>query len=142
MTTQYPALAAARSFLFVPGNRPERFEKAARSGADAVILDLEDSVPSTDKSEARSALMAQWQQTLDVGVPLILRINAADTPERSRDLDTISTLRGLAAVMVPVFWDGVQQAVHLRTVWVGHGLHKSFPKNRAKSLSDKASRHP
>ena len=37
--------ATARSLLFVPGNRPERFEKAVRSGADAVILDLEDSVP-------------------------------------------------------------------------------------------------
>jgi citrate lyase subunit beta/citryl-CoA lyase len=43
------ACATARTFLFVPGNRPERFEKASRSGADVVILDLEDSVPDAAK---------------------------------------------------------------------------------------------
>lgn len=43
--TRKDALAGARSLLFVPGNRPERFAKALASGADAVILDLEDAVP-------------------------------------------------------------------------------------------------
>ena len=52
MTTR---IAQARTLLFVPGNRPERFEKAARCGADAVVLDLEDSVPSVDKAAARVA---------------------------------------------------------------------------------------
>jgi len=43
-----------RSYLFVPGNRPERFAKAATCGAGAVILDLEDAVPPEAKADARS----------------------------------------------------------------------------------------
>lgn len=42
-----------RSWLFVPATRPERFDKAANSGADAVIIDLEDAVESADKPQAR-----------------------------------------------------------------------------------------
>jgi hypothetical protein len=45
-----------RSLLFVPGDRPERFAKAAASGADAVILDLEDSVGLSAKATARAAV--------------------------------------------------------------------------------------
>src|SRR3546814_12366841 len=47
-----------RSLLFVPGDRPERFEKAAASGTDAVILDLEDSVSPANKAKARTAVAA------------------------------------------------------------------------------------
>ena len=47
-----------RSLLFVPGDRPERFAKAAASGADALILDLEDSVVPARKAEARAAIAA------------------------------------------------------------------------------------
>lgn len=45
-----------RSLLFVPGDRPERFAKAAQSGADAIILDLEDSVAPANKAVAREAV--------------------------------------------------------------------------------------
>ena len=51
-------LTEARSFLFVPGNRPERFDKALASPADMVIVDLEDAVPAADKATARLALAA------------------------------------------------------------------------------------
>jgi citrate lyase subunit beta/citryl-CoA lyase len=47
---------SGRSYLFVPGNRPDRFEKARSAGADAVILDLEDAVPSEKKTETRETL--------------------------------------------------------------------------------------
>lgn len=47
---------SGRSYLFVPGNRPDRFEKARSVGADAVILDLEDAVPSEKKTETRETL--------------------------------------------------------------------------------------
>ena len=47
-----------RSLLFVPGDRPERFAKAAASGADAIILDLEDSVSLANKDAARHAMFA------------------------------------------------------------------------------------
>ena len=45
-----------RSLLFVPGDRPDRFAKAAASGADAIILDLEDSVSLANKAAARFAV--------------------------------------------------------------------------------------
>ena len=48
-----------RSLLFVPGDRPERFAKAAASGADAIILDLEDAVALPAKPAAREAV-AGW----------------------------------------------------------------------------------
>ncbi len=53
------AIAQARSFLFVPGNRPERFEKALASGADAVVLDLEDAVGPDQKAAAREEVVRQ-----------------------------------------------------------------------------------
>ena len=95
------SLSHARSLLFVPGNRPERFEKAARSGADAIILDLEDSVPASDKAAAREAVAAAWPQLLSEGVPVVVRINAWGSPDWSEDLAAITSLPGLSAVMVP-----------------------------------------
>jgi|GEM_PF-5548753 len=47
-----------RSFLFVPGNQPERFDKAYGAGAHAVIVDLEDAVAPADKAAARDAVRA------------------------------------------------------------------------------------
>jgi len=97
----YTPLADARSFLFVPGNRPERFAKAARSGADAVVLDLEDSVPPAGKAAARLAIAAQWPDLRALGVPLIVRINAEGSAARTAELAAVDALEGLAAVMVP-----------------------------------------
>ena len=60
--------------LFVPGNRPERFGKAAASGADAIIIDLEDAVAAADKDAARAALRTGFGS-----VPIIVRVNAPGT---------------------------------------------------------------
>jgi len=49
-------IARARSFLFVPASRPERFAKALQAGADCVILDLEDAVAPDQKAAARDQL--------------------------------------------------------------------------------------
>ena len=49
---------SARSFLFVPGDRPDRFDKAAVCGADMVVLDLEDAVATERKTLAREAVGA------------------------------------------------------------------------------------
>jgi len=65
-----------RSLLFVPGDRPERFAKALASGADAVIVDLEDAVAPAAKVAARDALAAH----LVVRAGVVLRINGRDTP--------------------------------------------------------------
>lgn len=87
---------AARSLLFVPGDRPERFDKAVASGADAVIVDLEDAVASPAKIDARRAVAA-W---LDAGRPVIVRINAADTEWFEADLD-LCRHPGVAAILLP-----------------------------------------
>ncbi len=94
MTPSTPA-PPPRSYLFVPGNRPERFAKALASGADAVIVDLEDAVPP-DRKDAARAHVAQW---LAAGRPVVLRINAADTPWFRDDL-ALCGRPGVAAVML------------------------------------------
>jgi citrate lyase subunit beta/citryl-CoA lyase len=88
--------ALARSFLFVPGNRPERFAKACAAGADAVIVDLEDAVPPSDKLAARDALAA-W---LSPAHPVLVRINSADS-EWFRDDLALCGLPGVAGVVLP-----------------------------------------
>ena len=65
-----------RSLLFVPGDRPERFAKAASSGADAIILDLEDSVTLANKAGARQAI-ADYLGSERL-VTTIVRVNPLD----------------------------------------------------------------
>jgi len=95
------ALAAARSLLFVPGNRPDRFGKALRSGADAIVLDLEDSVPPADKAAARHVIETAWPELQGGGLPLIVRINAPDDVPGREDVAWVRSLDGPAAIMVP-----------------------------------------
>jgi citrate lyase subunit beta/citryl-CoA lyase len=71
--------------LFVPGNRPERFEKAVAAQADIVILDLEDAVAAADKAAAR-AHVSEW---FAAGNPGMVRINASDTRWHADDLELI-----------------------------------------------------
>jgi citrate lyase subunit beta/citryl-CoA lyase len=85
-----------RSYLFVPGNRPERFAKACASGADAVIIDLEDAVPSAERLAARQNT-ASW---LSAGHPVYIRINGADTEWFREDL-AICGGTGVAGVVLP-----------------------------------------
>lgn len=82
--------------LFVPANRPERFAKAAASGADAVIVDLEDAVPAGLKDEARANLGA----ARGLAVPAFVRINAEDTPWHAADVEALRAL-GYARICVP-----------------------------------------
>ena len=96
-----PALASARSFLFVPANRPERFAKAVASGADAVILDLEDSLPLQAKAEARAAIRQQWAALQGSPCAVVIRINSPDNEWGRQDLRDLQDLGGLAGVMVP-----------------------------------------
>jgi citrate lyase subunit beta/citryl-CoA lyase len=86
----------ARSYLFVPGNRPERFDKACAAGADAVIVDLEDAVPPAEKAAARAALAA-W---LSPQQPVLVRINGFDSAWFEDDLALCST-PGVAGVVLP-----------------------------------------
>ena len=85
-----------RSYLFVPGDRPDRFEKARQSGADAVIIDLEDAVDSAHKDVAREAV-ASW---LSPTRPVYVRINGTESPWFERDLEVVG-LPGVLGVVLP-----------------------------------------
>jgi len=87
---------APRSYLFVPGNRPDRYGKAIAAGADAVIVDLEDAVPAQDKSAARAALAA-W---LSPEHPVSIRVNGAESRWFREDL-ALCNAPGVAGVLLP-----------------------------------------
>jgi citrate lyase subunit beta/citryl-CoA lyase len=81
--------------LFVPADRPERFGKAAASGADAVIIDLEDAVAPAAKVAAREAVAASPPTAT-----VIIRVNAVGTPWHDGDIDLVHRL-GAVGVMLP-----------------------------------------
>ena len=86
----------ARTFLFVPGDRPTRFDKAAASGTDIVILDLEDAVAPANKPSART----QIEDWLGSGHHALVRINPSGTDEFEQDLG-LASLPGLLGFMLP-----------------------------------------
>ncbi len=94
------SLHDARSFLFVPGNRPDRYEKAARSGADAIVLDLEDAVPLAEKAAARQQVAAAMPVLALTGTPVVVRINATSQREGMLDLQWLASVAGLTGIMV------------------------------------------
>jgi citrate lyase subunit beta/citryl-CoA lyase len=77
-----------RSMLFVPGDRPERFAKAEASGADAVILDLEDAVTPERRPLARTEI-ALWLEKAERRVPTWVRINPVATEDALADLAAV-----------------------------------------------------
>lgn len=87
-----------RSFLFVPGNRPERFDKALHSGADNVIIDLEDSVASEDKDKARDTIY-NWLSS-DPDTEILIRINGSRTKWFEKDLDLCQE-EGIKGIVLP-----------------------------------------
>lgn len=86
----------ARSYLYVPGNRPERFDKACAAGADAVIVDLEDAVPPAEKDSARAALVS-W---LSPDKAVVVRVNATGSEWFDRDLAACDAA-GVTGVVLP-----------------------------------------
>ncbi|ACK52331.1 HpcH/HpaI aldolase [Methylocella silvestris BL2] len=87
-----------RSLLFVPGDRPERFAKALASGADALILDLEDSVAASRKGEARAAVAAFLAPSGARSATLFVRINPLGG--EMADLD-LAAARGADGIVLP-----------------------------------------
>jgi citrate lyase beta subunit len=93
----------SRSMLFVPASRMEMITKAAQSAADAICLDLEDSV-APEQKEASRANVVQALQHVDFGARTrMLRINALDTPFAYRDVIEIMEAAGerLDLIMLP-----------------------------------------
>lgn len=105
---------AFRSFLFVPGNRPERFDKALMAEADAVCVDLEDAVPPDQKDRARENVFKQF-----LGRPKMPK------PKRGVRINSVSTLEGfkdVAELAEAITWGDfvmipkVQSSVELETL--------------------------
>jgi citrate lyase subunit beta/citryl-CoA lyase len=90
-----------RTYLFVPGDRPERFAKALASGADAVVIDLEDAVAPAAKVDARDTVR-QFLAAADAGVRdrVVVRINDDSTPWFAGDLAMLLSSRA-GQVMLP-----------------------------------------
>lgn len=106
-----------RSLLFVPGDRPERFEKAAASGADAIILDLEDSVSLANKEQARAAVadyLSGERQTF-----ILVRVNPLDSHFTAADVAAIIGARP-DAIMLPKA-DGASSIAQLDTILRSEG---------------------
>ena len=89
-----------RTYLFVPGTRTERFGKALASGADKVILDLEDAVAPDDKAAARDAVAA-WvdKATPDERARVVVRINDATTSWFAADLRALGSASGIDVLL-------------------------------------------
>ncbi len=99
MTT--PSAPPPRTYLFVPGTRPERFRKALDSGADCVVLDLEDAVAQDDKAGARDAVTRWFAQAApEERARIAVRINDADATGFGDDLRALHAC-GCTQVMLP-----------------------------------------
>ena len=90
----------ARTYLFVPGTRPERFDKALASGSDKVVLDFEDAVAPDDKAHARSTV-ARW---LAGATPadrsrIVVRINDAGSSWFAADLAALGDANGISVLL-------------------------------------------
>jgi citrate lyase subunit beta/citryl-CoA lyase len=113
-----------RSLLFVPGDDSRKLGKAASSGADALILDLEDSVAPANKGAARrSALAFLREHRGTAGHPrLYVRINALDTPFSEGDLDAVMTA-GPDGIVLPKAGGGADVALLGSRLAVREALH-------------------
>lgn len=86
-------MSAVLLYLYVPGDRPERFAKAAASGADAMVLDLEDAVPVAAKDSARRAVAGWLDSGARPSLPVWVRVN----PGAELAADVTAAVRGGAA---------------------------------------------
>jgi citrate lyase subunit beta/citryl-CoA lyase len=109
-----------RSLLFVPGDRPDRMAKARETGADALILDLEDSVLPAAKPEARRTVAAFLAETRRQ--PLFVRINPLDGPHAEADLAAVAAF-GPDGIVLPKCGGGVD------VVRLAARLDRDFPQH-------------
>ncbi|MEH0422488.1 HpcH/HpaI aldolase/citrate lyase family protein [Streptomyces sp. B21-083] len=87
------------TWLYVPGDRPEVVSKALASGADVIVVDLEDAVAPDRKEYARTATAERLSDPQPV--PVHVRINALDGPLATRDLRAFQCLPGVSGLRLP-----------------------------------------
>lgn len=117
-------MSLIRSFLFCPGNNPRRVEKALLSGADAVILDLEDAVASSEKPATR-AFVAEA-----LGRPRrcagFVRVNALSSPFARDDLAAV-VAKGVDGILLPKL-ESIEELVIADALITGHEAARGLPK--------------
>lgn len=91
----------ARSFLFVPADKPEMIAKAYGLGADAIVLDLEDAVAPGQKAAARQAVHEALRAIPAISTPTLVRVNAPSTPEHTADYRMLLRTPSVKAVVLP-----------------------------------------
>ena len=106
-----------RSLLFVPGDRPDRMEKALASGADALILDLEDAVALSRKAEARAAVVAFLEKPRTL--PLFVRVNPLDSGMIDADLAAVLPGRPDGIVLPKAEGAASLKALDSKLDWAG-----------------------
>ena len=87
-----------RTALFVPGNRPDRIEKAFNTEADVIIIDLEDAVPLSEKEISRSTVKEKVAQY--AGRMILVRVNALGSPFIEADLEK-TIVEGVNGIILP-----------------------------------------
>lgn len=107
------ATRSARSLLFVPGDRPEWFDKAASSGADEIVLDLEDAVQPEEKAAARK-YVRRWRVHGGTG---LVRVNGTGSPWYDEDVAALADRP--CGVLLPKVTSPLQVAVLLRHLPAG-----------------------
>lgn len=101
MNLPHSPLSDACSFLFVPATQPERYGKALASGADGVIIDLEDAVGLDDKAKARELLKNTWSSiSVEEKKRVIIRCNAPGSSFYAADLVLAKELQ-VRHLMIP-----------------------------------------
>lgn len=93
-----------RSLLFVPGHKPSWADKAVNAGAHALILDLEDAVPATEKEAARAMVAATIDRLAGGPAGLIVRVNPLDTDLFGKDVSAV-VRPGLTGLLLPKVYD-------------------------------------
>lgn len=105
-TAPYPL-----TWLYAPGDRPRVVAKALTSGADIVIVDLEDAVAPDRKDYARAAT-ADLLCEPEHPVPVHVRVNALNTPSAAKDIEALAALPGLSGLRLPKVISA-EQVIHL-----------------------------
>lgn len=93
-------LDVLRTLLFVPGNNERMLQRASSVGADAIVLDLEDAVPASEKKAARKLVKAAITALTASGLPLFVRLNNVQT-RLTRDDVTAIVRAGVTGVVHP-----------------------------------------
>ncbi|GGE93157.1 HpcH/HpaI aldolase/citrate lyase family protein [Mycetocola zhadangensis] len=111
--------------LYAPADRPERFEKALDAGADAVIVDLEDAVTASRKTEARAALptfAAQWHARGERAPAVQVRVNGVGSFAHDADLTALAELPAAFGVRLPKT-QSAEDVATIRAALPGREVH-------------------